>query len=176
MMNSKKLIACLLAVIMAFGLIGCSGTATPDPTPAPTAAPTSGNTVSTTPADVPDDSGLTTEEVIFWGPWDGDVGANIQTIIDAYNAEKGTNVTYVCQADLMNAYQAAAIAGDVPDIMLWDANEVRYYAKMGQLTAIDEDLTAHGVDTADFNDQSIQELTYEGHLYGLPMKDRKSVV
>lgn len=169
MMNSKKLIACLLAVIMAFGLIGCSGTATPDPTPAPTAAPTSGNTVSTTPADVPDDSGLTTEEVIFWGPWDGDVGANIQTIIDAYNAEKGTNVTYVCQADLMNAYQAAAIAGDVPDIMLWDANEVRYYAKMGQLTAIDEDLTAHGVDTADFNDQSIQELTYEGHLYGLPM-------
>lgn len=33
----------------------------------------------------------------------------------------------------MNAYQAASLAGDVPDIMLWDANEVRRYAKMGQL-------------------------------------------
>lgn len=49
------------------------------------------------------------------------------------NAEKGTNITYVCQADLVNAYQAASLAGDVPDIMLWDANEVRRYAKMGQL-------------------------------------------
>ncbi|MFR8670845.1 MAG: extracellular solute-binding protein [[Clostridium] leptum] len=115
-----------------------------------------------------EDAWVTSEEVVFWGPWDGEVGGQIEAIIDEYNTEKGTNVSYVCQADLVNAYQAAALAGDVPDIMLWDANEVRRYAKMGQLKSIDEELKADGIDTADFNDESIKELTYEDHLYGLP--------
>lgn len=68
------------------------------------------------------------EEVIFWGYWDGDVEAQINEIVTAFNESTGANVKYVCQADMMNAFQAAAIAGDVPDVMLWDATEVRRYS------------------------------------------------
>ena len=159
MKRSSRFLAWLMAAGMALSMAGCSGGANSTSTTA--GASGSASTAAST--------ALTSEEVVFWGPWDGAVGEQIEAVINAYNDAKGTNVTYVCQADLMNAYQAAAIAGDVPDVMLWDANEVRRYAKMGQLKAIDEELAAHGIDQADFNDESIRELTYEGHLYGLPM-------
>lgn len=163
MKKSGKFMAWLLAAGMAFSMAGCTAGG------ASSSAPAGGEVSSPAGEGAGTSAALTSEEVVFWGPWDGDVGDQINAVIEAYNAEKGTNVTYVCQADLVNAYQAAAIAGDVPDLMLWDANEVRRYAKMGQLKAIDEELEAHGIDTADFNDESIQELTYEDHLYGLPM-------
>lgn len=163
MKKSGKFMAALVAAGIAFSMAGCGAGGTSG------AASAGAGSSSAAGAGSGAGTALTSEEVVLWGPWDGDVGAQIDAVIQAYNAEKGTNVTYVCQADLMNAYQAAAIAGDVPDVMLWDANEVRRYAKMGQLKAIDEELAAHGIDTADFNDESIKELTYENHLYGLPM-------
>lgn len=109
------------------------------------------------------------EEVIFWGYWDGDVEAQINEIVTAFNESTGANVKYVCQSDMMNAFQAAAIAGDVPDVMLWDATEVRRYARMGQLLAIDDYMETAGIPKEDFNDESIRELTVDGKLYGLPM-------
>lgn len=172
MKKHEKLMAGLLAGSMLLGLTGCgtsnSGSASTADNAAENATSDT-SSVETATGEEGTAATLTDEEVVFWGPWDGDVGDQITAIIDSYNAEKGTNITYVCQADLVNAYQAAALAGDVPDIMLWDANEVRRYAKMGQLQPIDEQLAEHGIDTADFNDQSIAELTYEDHLYGLPM-------
>lgn len=41
----------------------------------------------------------------------------INEIVTAFNEQTGANVKYVCQADMMNAFQAAAIAGDVPDVI-----------------------------------------------------------
>ncbi len=108
-------------------------------------------------------------DAVFWGYWDGDVADQITAILDDFNEDTGANVTYVAQPDMMSAFQASAIAGDVPDIMLWDAQEVRRYGSLGQLAALDEHLSAAGVDTADFNDQSMQELTTDGHVYGLPV-------
>lgn len=109
------------------------------------------------------------EEVIFWGYWDGAVADQINEIVTAFNTETDANVKYVCQSDMMNAFQAAAIAGDVPDVMLWDASEVRRYARLGQLLDFDEYLSAENVAKTDFNDESIRELTVEDKLYGLPM-------
>lgn len=109
------------------------------------------------------------EEVIFWGYWDGDVEAQINEVVTAFNEEYGARVKYVCQPDMMNAFQAAAIADDVPDVMLWDATEVRRYARMGQLFALDDYLASAEIPKADFNDESIRELTVDGKLYGLPM-------
>ena len=109
------------------------------------------------------------EPVIFWGYWDGDVADQINQIVSAFNNEFGQNVQYVCQADMMNAYQAAVIANDEPDIMLWDASEVRKYARMNQLLSIDDYLAEKEIPTADFNDECIRELTVNDALYGLPM-------
>lgn len=109
------------------------------------------------------------EEVIFWGYWDGDVADQINEIVTAFNESTGSNVKYVAQADMMNTFQAAAIAGDVPDIMLWDASEVRRYARLGQLQSIDTYLDSQGIQKSEFNDESIRELTIDENLYGLPM-------
>lgn len=109
------------------------------------------------------------EEVLFWGYWDGEVESQINEIVTAFNESTGSNVKYVCQADMMNAFQAAAIAGDVPDVMLWDASEVRRYARLGQLKSFDEFLAQAGTSKEDFNNESIRELTVDDKLYGLPM-------
>lgn len=108
-------------------------------------------------------------DAVFWGYWDGEVADQITAVLDEFNEETGANVTYVAQADMMNAFQASAIAGDVPDIMLWDAQEVRRYGRLGQLAPLNEHLDASGVSTADFNDQSMVELTADDQVYGLPV-------
>lgn len=109
------------------------------------------------------------EEAIFWGYWDGAIQEQIEEIIHAYNEKTGNNITYVCQPDMMNAFQAGAIAGDVPDIMLWDATEVRRYARMNQVLPMDDYLTECAIAKTDFNDEAVRELTVDDKLYGLPM-------
>lgn len=154
----KKVIGVLLSMCMLLGVLAGCGDASAPGSASSGAAP---GTQSQTPANG--------EEVIFWGYWDGEVADNINKIVTAFNEKTGANVKYVCQADMMNAFQAGAIAGDVPDVMLWDATEVRRYARLGQLLPIDEYLTANGIEKTEFNDESIRELTVEGKLYGLPM-------
>lgn len=149
-------------------LVGCGDTNAPDHTGSANTG-SQGNVTDSTGDDGAGNSVQSGEEVIFWGYWDGDVEAQINEIVTAFNESSGANVKYVCQADMMNAFQAAAIAGDVPDVMLWDATEVRRYARMGQLLAIDDYLASTGVPREDFNDESIRELTVDGKLYGLPM-------
>lgn len=109
------------------------------------------------------------EDLVFWGYWDGAVQDQINEIVTAFNEKTGHNVQYVCQPDMMNAFQAAAIANEVPDVMLWDATEVRRYARMGQLYSIDDYLASANIPKTDFNDESIRELTVDGKLYGLPI-------
>lgn len=173
----KKLLSLGLCVCMLTGMVsvlsGCGEKNTPDSgnntqtESTQTESTQTGEPQESTSAD--DNKTASGEEVIFWGYWDGDVEAQINEIVTAFNESTGNNVKYVCQADMMNAFQAAAIAGDVPDIMLWDASEVRRYARLGQLQSFDEYLETAGVSKEDFNDEAIRELTVDDKLYGLPM-------
>lgn len=163
----KGLLSVGICLMLLVGtLAGCGDKKTPDNTGS-TGTGTQGSTTGG--GDEGTGSVQSGEEVIFWGYWDGDVEAQINEVVTAFNESTGANVKYVCQPDMMNAFQAAAIAGDVPDIMLWDATEVRRYARMGQLFAIDDYLETAGIPKEDFNDESIRELTVDGKLYGLPM-------
>lgn len=154
----KKAIGILLSICMLLGVLaGCADDSS------------SGQPSSGTAPDGQSAAPANGEEVIFWGYWDGEVADNINEVVTAFNQKTGANVKYVCQADMMNAFQAGAIAGDVPDVMLWDATEVRRYARLGQLLPIDDYLTENGIAKTEFNDESIRELTVENQLYGLPM-------
>ena len=62
MKKSKKLMALLLAAGMALSVAGCSSS---DTGSSSSAAGSAGEDAS---------SALTSEEVVFWGPWDGEVG------------------------------------------------------------------------------------------------------
>jgi multiple sugar transport system substrate-binding protein len=158
----KKLFCVFLSVcVLAVSIVGCKSDNNEAPTSATTPEPS-----ATTDEEKPAPSG---EDLIFWGYWDGDVADQINEIVSAFNDKTGNNVQYVCQSDMMNAFQAAAISNDVPDIMLWDASEVRRYARMGQLLSIDDFIVSAGVPKTDFNDESIRELTVDDKLYGLPM-------
>lgn len=118
-------------------------------------------------------SGNTGEEnskdLTFWGPWDGETQEQIQVIVDGFNKENDANVKYVSQADMMNTFQASSISGDVPDVMLWDGTEVRRYAKMNQLEPLDSYMEKLDIPLADYNDQAIDELTYDKEVYGIPI-------
>jgi len=160
----KKLLSVVLCLCMLLGMLSGCGSSNEDEGTS-SAADTSGSESSgSQQADVNRE-----EEVIFWGYWDGDVADQINEIVTAFNSTTGSNVKYVAQADMMNAFQAAAIAGDVPDVMLWDATEVRRYARMDQLLSMNDYLESNDIAKTDFNDESIRELTVEGQLYGLPM-------
>lgn len=169
----KKLFSIGLCVCMLAGLLtGCGDNTKKDSEPGSSqqGIAQEGSQGSTQGSSEPADNNQASgEEVIFWGYWDGEVEAQINEIVTAFNESTGANVKYVCQSDMMNAFQAAAIAGDVPDIMLWDASEVRRYARMGQLLSFDDYLGTAGVAKTDFNDEAIRELTVEDKLYGLPM-------
>lgn len=169
----KKLFSIGLCVCMLAGLLtGCGDNTKKDPEPGSTQQGTAqeGSQGSTQESSEPADNNQASgEEVIFWGYWDGDIAEQINEVVSAFNSKTGNNVKYVAQPDMMNAFQAAAIAGDVPDIMLWDATEVRRYARLGQLKSLDDYMETAGIGKEDFNDESIRELTVEGQLYGLPM-------
>lgn len=160
----KKLLTVVLSICIVLGaMTGCSSQKK-ESTPSPDSK------VTESPAEQPStDKPAAGEEVVFWGYWDGEVADQINEIVTAFNDQTGNSVKYVCQSDMMNAFQAAAIAGDVPDVMLWDASEVRRYAKMDQLLGFDDYLSQAGVPKTDFNDESIRELTVNDKLYGLPM-------
>lgn len=163
------IVACLLIAALA----GCSSkdNATKDNTSESAKTPAS-NTNTDTNSDANDkekEAEAVGEDLIFWGYWDGDVAAQINEIVAAFNEKTGNNVQYVAQPDMMNAFQAAAISNEVPDIMLWDASEVRRYARMGQLLSIDDFIASAGIPKTDFNDECIRELTVDDKLYGLPM-------
>lgn len=153
----KKYLSMFLAFLMILSCVACSPSAT-NPTPSQAAPPSQGGSEE-----------AKSEELVFWGYWDGAVQDQINEIVTAFNEKTGHNVKYVCQPDMMNAFQAAAISNDVPDIMLWDATEVRRYARMDQLCSIDEYLASANIPQTDFNDESIRELTVDGKLYGLPI-------
>ncbi len=157
----KKLFCVFLfSCIAAASMVGCKS--------ADDQAPSDVTPTSSAPADgkEPAPKG---EDLIFWGYWDGEVADQINEIVGAFNEKTGNNVQYVAQADMMNSFQAAAISNDVPDLMLWDASEVRRYSRMGQLLSIDDYIIAAGIPKTDFNEESIRELTVDDKLYGLPM-------
>lgn len=159
----KKRLCMGACICLITGMLAACGDSKPQQDPGSSAQGTEaqGNDVSSG-----SDNG---EEVIFWGYWDGEVETQINEIVSAFNESTDSNVKYVCQSDMMNAFQAAAIAGDVPDVMLWDASEVRRYARLGQLSGFDEYLNTAGTAKEDFNDEAIRELTVDDQLYGVPM-------
>lgn len=165
----KRILSIMLCLCLLVGMMtGCSSKKEGGSTLAPAETSPSGNEMAQ-PSAEPEKTTKPGEEVTFWGYWDGEVADQINEIVTAYNEKTGDNVKYICQADMMNAFQASAIAGDVPDVMLWDASEVRRYAKLGQLMEQDSYIEKAGVPKSDFNDESIRELTVEDKLYGLPM-------
>ena len=113
-------------------------------------------------------SGVTT--VIFWEDWTGQGQQQMMKMVDKFNAtHKNIQVKDVVQSNMITKFLTGATSGNVPDIMEWDRWQTALYAPKGVLYPINNFVKQDNVNLKDFYQQALNELTWNGNLYGLPL-------
>lgn len=114
------------------------------------------------------------KEIVMWvgtGEWSGKNLQNLNAFIDAYNEAKpdGFTVDVVPKGDLETAFQSVLNSRQVPDLMLWDRFNTATNSVAGYLYPVDDFIERDKVDTTAFYAPVMQEMTYDGKTYGLPV-------
>ncbi|SDC32250.1 carbohydrate ABC transporter substrate-binding protein, CUT1 family [Sanguibacter gelidistatuariae] len=125
----------------------------------------------------PDSSPSKGKEVTFWGTWSGDQQRQAQEMIDLYNGSQDVyHVTYQAQEIVEQKLLTAMAGGDVPDVVLWDRNQTALYAGKGVLHDLTDLVAKDSVDTSQFYEQAVLEMTHDDKLFGLPLTvDNRSI-
>ena len=111
----------------------------------------------------------TKEELVMWGGWSGDSINQFTEMLDAYNASQDkVHITYQYVDGLEQKLLTSIAGGETCDVVLWDRFNTSTYAPKGALLALDEMVAADGVDLSMFFAPTVDELIYDGKLYGLP--------
>jgi len=114
-------------------------------------------------------SGEGRTELVMWGGWSGDSIAQFQEMLDSYNAvQDKVHITYQYVDGTEQKLLTAIAGGETCDVVLWDRFNTSSYAPKGALLALDEMVAADKVDLSKFFAPTVDELTYDGKLYGLP--------
>ncbi len=114
-------------------------------------------------------SGEGRTELVMWGGWSGDSIAQFQEMLDSYNAAQDkVHITYQYVDGTEQKLLTAIAGGETCDVVLWDRFNTSSYAPKGALLALDEMVAADKVDLSKFFAPTVDELTYDGKLYGLP--------
>ena len=116
-------------------------------------------------------SNAETVELTMWGTWGGDQVAQLEAQLEAYNASQDKiHITYAVQDGMEQKLLTAIASNEVPDVVLWDRFNTSVYAPKGAFTQLD-DLVANddSIDMSDFYEPAVDELTYDGKLYGIPL-------
>jgi multiple sugar transport system substrate-binding protein len=110
------------------------------------------------------------QEVTFWGNWTGEQAAQIESQVEAFNAAQDTYVvTYQPQEEVEAKLLTAIAGGGVPDVVLWDRFQTSVYASKGALMSLEDLIAQDSIDTSIFYEAALNELTYDGTIYGLPL-------
>ena len=108
-------------------------------------------------------------ELVMWGGWSGDSIAQFTEMLDAYNATQDkVHITYQYVESMEQKLLTAIAGGETCDVVLWDRFNTSTYAPKGALLAIDDMIAADGVDLGMFFAPAVDEMIYDGKLYGLP--------
>lgn len=108
-------------------------------------------------------------ELTMWGGWSGDSIAQFDEMLDAYNnAQENVHITYQYVDGLEQKLLTSIAGGETCDVVLWDRFNTSTYAPKGALLALDDMVAEDGVDLNMFFAPTVDELTYDGKLYGLP--------
>ena len=96
----------------------------------------------------------------------------IQTIINAFSeADNGVTVNTL-PTDWGNFYdqiKAAYAGGNPPDVHVMHRHRVPEFAGLGAIAAIGDDLSAAGVDSADWAPAALDAVSHDGQIYGVPL-------
>lgn len=108
-------------------------------------------------------------ELVMWGGWSGDSIAQFTEMLDAYNAsQEDVHITYQYVESMEQKLLTAIAGGETCDVVLWDRFNTSTYAPKGALLALDDMIAEDGVDLSMFFAPTVDELVYDGKLYGLP--------
>ena len=123
---------------------------------------------------VGDDGVMRATSITMWvggSEWSGRNWQNLQKFINEYNALKpdGFEVVVKRNDDLEKAFQTSRTNGKQPDLMLWDRFNTATNCIKGYLYGVDELIARDSIDVSDFYPSAMQEMTYDGVTYGLPV-------
>lgn len=110
------------------------------------------------------------EKVTMWGSWSGAQVDQLDAHAAAFNESQDEyEVEYVPQEIVEEKLLTSLAGGQVPDVVLWDRYQTSLYAPKGALSSIDELVSEDSVDLEQFYGPSVDEMTVDGELYGLPL-------
>lgn len=164
----KKILAMILAVLMLVTMLaGCGNTQAPkaEKTEAPAASETQES------QHIESEETVEPQEIVMWGSWSGDQIAQLEAMIDDYNASQNKYVVkYVMQESMEEKLLTGIAGGELPDILMWDRYNTSVYASKGALEPIDDLVAADNLDLSIFYAPAVDEATgADGKLYGLPL-------
>ena len=108
-------------------------------------------------------------ELVMWGGWSGDAITQFQEMLDSYNAfQDKVHITYQYVDGTEQKLLTSIAGGETCDVVLWDRFNTSSYAPKGALLALDDFIAADSVDLTKFFAPAVDELIYDGKLYGLP--------
>ena len=115
-------------------------------------------------------------QVIVWGINPLQVGSGNKEMIDAFNAShpdielvpQSTPGTGGYATQDVAKLLAAIASGNPPDVTWLDRFTAAQFASRGALMAIDQFIEIHNFDVSGYVDYTIDELRFDGQLWGLP--------
>jgi multiple sugar transport system substrate-binding protein len=65
-------------------------------------------------------------------------------------------------------FLSAVAAGDPPDLIYADRNEIGTFASRGAIMPLGDCIDGEGIDTGAFRESALEQVTFEGDVYGIP--------
>lgn len=110
------------------------------------------------------------EEITFSYLWGGAEAEAIEQIIAEFNASQDEVLVHgISNPDFQKQLTSLSASQGSFDISDHFGNAVGSWASKGILEPLDEHLAANGVDPAEFAPASIEQLSYDGKIYSLPI-------
>ena len=111
------------------------------------------------------------KHLTLWAGWTGDSATQLNQQVAAFNkANSGIQVEYAVQQNMEQKLLTTIAGGSgMPDILVWDRFNTPVYASKGALMDLSDYVSKDKVDLAQFYNEAVKEMTYNGKLYGIPM-------
>ena len=110
------------------------------------------------------------EVITFWYAHTGDEAAVFESAIEAYNASQD-KVTVQGVSTMDTQKMIVAMGGsEAPDVISASNQQIIQYAANGLLTSLQDYVDAEGFDLSIYSDKSLQAMTVDGEVMGLPFE------
>lgn len=155
MRKSTRLFSLIVLVML---LVAATGVFAQDPSPTPAI----------------EEAGTGSTRIVFWNGLTGSDGVTLNGMTQAFveaNPDYSVYTESMVWDVLFQKLQAALVAGDAPDVVVMHISELPQFADFGALQPVDFMMGTgdNQVDPADFSPITINGVTRDGSIYGVPL-------